>query len=881
MFTMKCGKKLIFMTFIMTAAMIPSTFAAPKYSAMLNVSNFEEGFLGWDINVTPPAGAPASKSPLVSLSLANEAHTGQHSLQVTFHPGQGRAAARFKAIPMANLWASAQIDELVFWIKGDGSDKEIQFVLNAFPGNWSEPTPFTFPLSLKETNWHEVVIPLTRLQASVPDKALCLKGLFTLELARTDGAAQAQVWIDDLVARGAHGEGKQFAVSPLDNVMAGVKPPASRPRLSLWGAPIRWGATPGEARAYGLDFYSSSLDCPLVGQKEYLEGIITYAVPERPATDGLLSGLGLTAQDYDQDAQGKGLNEGIQSSIFHPAVVERYCQYMAAAVRGLTDDPWIESFAFLSPISMYGEAHYSPSIGGKYAVYSRPALKNFQGWMKRQYRDDLASIARAWGEPLKDWNEVVPPDGPKAVSDGIDTRRSWSDFMHWYNAWYEEVHERMLVVARRETPRPLGLLLGGPQVGAWQGISLGNIGPVTKILSRHKPNLFHPTDGETLFSVKYARTACAQYRIQAMTTENVGDPDIQIYHQFNIMFNVLAGAVDRFNICGGDRLFLTNKKDEPFGQTWRAVGPVLQRYRTTYRKSDAAFFHSYLTSWFRPNRSNMDTLDLYDKTNRFLYDLNDMTRKKDKNYPSWGRALGGPDVVDDVMIEDGGLAGRKLLVIPNSSVTVTSRKAVEAIRAWVKAGGTLIGFGPGCLAWTLEPDRTLKSTPSMDGMVSDEASAKTRTGEAGLTKTETKLGQGRVIIYATPADPVHQKDFTEKMLPVLAEEARQAGVRSDCHAESNGALTEDINLLYCGPDLRSGCHLFVVDLMQQGMPELKFWSGRTFDLVFDPALKGEAELVGATDNFKSCEGGEAEYDQKTRILTVRFKLPTRLTLTMK
>jgi len=39
-------------------------------------------------------------------------------------------------------------------------------------------------------------------------------------------------------------------------------------------------------------------------------------------------------------------------------------------------------------------------------------------------------------------------------------------------------------------------------------------------------------------------------------------------------------------------------------------------------------------------------------------------------------------VVDDVMLEDGALAGRKLLVIPNFSVTVTSRKAVEALRQW-------------------------------------------------------------------------------------------------------------------------------------------------------------------------------------------------------
>jgi hypothetical protein len=51
------------------------------------------------------------------------------------------------------------------------------------------------------------------------------------------------------------------------------------------------------------------------------------------------------------------------------------------------------------------------------------------------------------------------------------------------------------------------------------------------------------------------------------------------------------------------------------------------------------------------------------------------------------------------------------------------------------------------------------------------------------------------------------------------------------------------------------------------------------EIGFDPSLRGEAELVGFTDSFEACQGGEAAYDAATRVLVVTLRLPVKLALT--
>ncbi len=410
-------------------------------------------------------------------------------------------------------------------------------------------------------------------------------------------------------------------------------------------------------------------------------------------------------------------------------------------------------------------------------------------------------------------------------------------------------------------------MIGGPKVGFNQGISLGNVGPVVRMLGKLRPAFFNDTDAQTLFSTRYTRAACSQYGVELMQ-EHVGPPHLQVFHQYNMALNVISCGADHVHLAHLGELF---DDKHWFSKVWKDLAPLVLRYHTGYHKSDAAMFHSYMTSWYRPDRSNADTVRLYDSTNTLW--------TPESGYPSWGRALGSPDVIDDAMIEDGALAGRKLLVIANSSVTVTSRKAVEAIRKWVMDGGTLVGFGKGCLAYTVEADRSLTSTPGMAGMLPSAWTAAAQ--KDGAAKVEQKIGKGRAVLFLKPADPelkdAEGKRFVDDMMPVLRAEADRCGVRRWC--ESGGGY--DANLLYCGRDLNSGRHIFTIDLIRSARnnaPDAVFYTDRSFDLTFDPSLEGDAELVGITNSFESCTGGTAEYNQDAHTLIVRFKLPGKLTL---
>lgn len=834
-------------------------------AADLLVADFEGGLAGWQTNDAIKHSSKSKDTPLVSIALSEVSHSGQHSLEICFNPGHGWANAFVSVAEAGERWAEVGVDELVLWLRGDGSDKQVWIGLQAWTHDLT-PTFFRIQVSLKDTDWRQVAIPLAKLQEANPEHPLRLRALISLQVDGSGELGPARLWIDDITARNAHRDGARFATGPLDGKVAALPPVHGIPRLGTWGLPQLDPTSLEQCKALALGFGSNG-EVALLQQRAFLAGLASNHCPGRPHPEVLLAGLGLTEEDLDQDAKGRRTGEGVQSAIFHPAVVERFCRWTVERVRARKDASWVSSFMLSSPISMYGEVHYAASSAGQYAVFSRPARENFRSWLKRMYGDDLAALSRAWNQPLKTWGEVTPPEGPKAEPEAVDTRTCWSDFVHWYNWWLEEVTRRSLAAARHETSKPLAVMMGGPKVGPSQGISLGNVGPIVKLLGQNRPAFLNDTDSQTLFSGKYTRTACSQYGVDLML-ENVGPPYLQVFHQYNMLLNVLA--------CGSDIAHLAHWGElyDPktwFGRTWAGLAPLLYRYRTGYVKSDAAVFHSYMTSWYRPDRSNGDALRLYDSTNTLWY--------PDKGYPSWGRALGAPDVVDDVMIEDGALKGRKLLVIPNSSVTLTSRKAVEAIREWVKAGGTVVAFGTGCLAYTVEANRQVKATPGLGGMVPAERMR--RLGRAAGTSSspvsvQQTLGKGRAVLYLTPADPehdaIHKRPFMLEAMQLLAAEARRARVRQWCQADAN----YEANLMYCGRDLKSGRHLFVADFtrcVRNGLPDAIFWTDRTFSPTFHPSLTGDAELVGISDCFERCEGGTASFDAAAHTLTVRFRLP--------
>jgi hypothetical protein len=582
------------------------------------------------------------------------------------------------------------------------------------------------------------------------------------------------------------------------------------------------------------------------------DGCLSFHFEPRPSADVLQAGLGLTREDLDQDADGHLSGEGYQMATFDPRVIDRYAQYLSRAMTGRAQLPHVAAVSVPSPISHYGEAHYAVSDQGGYLTFSRPAKANFRGWLARHYASPEA-LSAAWGQTIASFEAVDPPRGPQPGPDGVDTRQAWSDYLHWYNDWLLEVSDRTLAALRGVTDRPLCLTLGGMKAGYAQGVFAGNVGPTVKGMAAHGPALLDDTDAQTLFSLRYTSAACAQYGVQLMC-EPVGPPQLSEYAQLDTLINALSAGSSSVILPQAGELC---HADHWFTRLWRQLGPVFARYETAYRPADAAIFHSYVTSWYRGDRQNMDAVRLYDATNT-NWSPDPWTHQPAA--ASWGRALGSPDVLDDQMMADGGLRGRRLLVIPNSGVTVTTRAAVEALRAWVEGGGTLVAFGEGCLAYTVEPDRRLTPTPRLAGLLTSTD------GE----RLEQAVGAGRVIFYRQAANPSANRAFCAAMMEAWPEIARRAGVRMPCRI---APATADV--LDCGVERRGGRHLFAADFVTSTGPPVTFGRGR-YRVTFDPSLRGPAELVAVTDGFVGCTGGEAAYDAASRVLTVRFELPGAL-----
>ena len=144
-------------------------------------------------------------------------------------------------------------------------------------------------------------------------------------------------------------------------------------------------------------------------------------------------------------------------------------------------------------------------------------------------------------------------------------------------------------------------------------------------------------------------------------------------------------------------------------------------------------------------------------------------------------------------------------------------------------------------------------------------------------KVEVKIGKGRVVLYRTPASNGVMQHMA---MNILDREMDRSGVKRWCRSNRNFA----INLIYAGRDRLSGRHIFVVDFTRSVKndpfdAEVDFWTNRTFTFTFDPSLSGSAELIGLTNSFESCKGGQAEFDLSSHVLKVKFNLPQKLNLT--
>ncbi len=831
---------------------------------LLVVNDFEYGLDGWFTN---DAGRNnPSATPYVQIDISNQAHSGKGALEMSFSDVKEWAAATYSLVPICLAWAEARVDTLNLWVKGDG--REVTLTVG-FQGTKDDMKPGLFhrvQVPVKGTDWLQVSIPFEQLQASQPEVKLRAISLYSLYIGVMSDIAAAKVLIDDITVS-RRGTGTQYLYAGIHDAAVKRLPPARKmPRLGNWSWPFTNPEYLEPLQKLGLGFSDGITDGPALEMFYFTKGWLTNVIPNRLRAPQALAGLGLTSEDIDQDSQGHRADNGFEGAVYHPEVITRMNHSLTIQVAPLSKAPWVTSFIFTAPTSMYGELHFPMSTTGQYMVFSRPAKQSFRAWLRQAYAGSLSALRQAWGEPVPSWDVIVPPDGHNANGEGLDISQKWSDFIHWYNWCMLEIARNGYTTMRNCTRKPIEGMLGGPKVGMGQGIELGNIGPMMKMLGSIKPALFNDTDAQTLYSVRYSQTAARHYGVTLMV-EHVGPPYLALAHQYEMLLNGLAVGASVFHLAHLGELF---QPEHFFAKAWRALAPVVREVDTPGTQSKALMFHSYMTAWYRKSRNNADGLNLYDGVNTLW--------SSGLGYPSWGRVLDSPGVADDQMVEDGVLKGHTLLVIPNASVTVTSQKAVRSILDWVKAGGMLIGFGEGCLGYTVLPNRQLRPSPGFADTFTNQQLADAR--KQGLPRLEKQLGKGRVVLYLRAADVEERmpdgSKFVDWVMPQLANEAAKAGVKPKVTSDAG----DTVNPLYAGQDRSTRRHIFTLDTIvkTRGSSVPVFVTNQRVRLLFDKSLRGEAELINITDSFESVQGGKAAFDADDRVLRIRFSVPTELVI---
>jgi hypothetical protein len=581
--------------------------------------------------------------------------------------------------------------------------------------------------------------------------------------------------------------------------------------------------------------------------------------------------------------------------IFSPTARAEMVRYLKAAGQALDREPGVAGIWLLPP-GYFGEAEVYAGEWDNHTLYaySRSAKDSFRRWLQRAYQD-LPSLNRAWGTSYAAWNNVDAPLPKKG--EGLDTRRQWSDFMHWFAGHFRDAVDEWLAALRSGTKKPVGLKVATGKNKAFLGTNIGLLVPAA---ARSAPFWLDDTNGHNLVDLVYTRSASRFWNGALVWAENdyarFSGPELQ-----KLMLNGLFAGVDRLHFAQHLRLFdAKGLPTETYGHL-QQIARVQDRLRPGPPPRPVAFFHSALTSWYRgPRYENWDVPR--------VYDAEFTTRPA---VASWGRALGRPDVVDDWMIASGALERYQALVLPAGGPVLTSTSAMSRLRKWVEGGGLLIAQGPQTLTWLVGEDREvawLGASPGrwlagmsgvlaagkVEPLVATTAGGPPWTREIGATTArlaappitrwaatampvlkdgqgralviENRIGRGRVLFCSAPLpEPIRTADpfWTIQWPRLMAAFLASGGVRPEVAATAGIAV-------WTRP---AGSPATIV-----AFPPLSPWSEMTLSVRPDLAGKGRIALFGLDTGSVAATGSSGSARTAVGALQpVSFVDPTNTT----
>ncbi|GBG06951.1 hypothetical protein PAT3040_01493 [Paenibacillus agaridevorans] len=466
---------------------------------------------------------------------------------------------------------------------------------------------------------------------------------------------------------------------------------------------------------------------------------------DRFASRGMDVHLGINNLPADlwPDIYAQMINEdGVSSentvNFFNDNAITKMKAFIKNVVQHYDANPYVKLFDISGPGFFGGvEGNPGPSLTNpKLNLYDNYAKDKFRTWLQTKYAN-IAELNTAWGTSYAAWANIQPPLPNRGMTADIDTRRSWSDLMYFYRDSLTSYMTQLMAEMRLWTNKPMKLETDGGFIHTPMEAASA-VGFTARLLNNYKPGVLGNSIMDENFGTAHLPGYKRAYGLKT-TSDNTNLQSEKMAE--DAFFNKLVNGVDSYHrIYVGSDFGAYNMGTQTWsGTDYNGNDHYYQFTNRAYRLTDmvpvydnqteVAFFDSILTSNYRKGYKNRDYMDIYN--NDYSPDY------VSQRWANWARYLSQPDIIDDFFIEDGHLSQYKVLIIPNTSYTITSRAAADAIKNWVSAGGVLIAFGKGSLNYTVENNRSVSGSTNLSDWLMGIS--------GGTTATTSSGGYARIV----------------------------------------------------------------------------------------------------------------------------------------
>ncbi len=369
------------------------------------------------------------------------------------------------------------------------------------------------------------------------------------------------------------------------------------------------------------------------------------------------------------------------------------------------NNPHIRCYSILGPGWFGGIEFYSGSNPELLAVYSDAAQNYFREWLADKY-ETIDALNAAWGTSYGDFASVVVPKPIRDNENAVDDRPEWVDLMVWKMEYMDNFVNEYMTEIRSVTDKVIHAEIdGGYQSAPMEtGESMGKM---VRDFTQYNNVIVANSNLDSSFGVaQFTSTADFYGAENGNTMDDTGQLD-EFKHVDNA-FNFLAYGAGTLAHCHiGNDFAAWN------GSVWDTEGDYSGTAMYEWTKTNANKFSLMDPEGsdsdvviFNPWYSNLFSQDYLTRDYEYVFDAEHGVVWLGAGYANWSHYLDSPNMYDDFPIEDGALTseGKKVLIVANKDVVLTSAAAEEEILSWINEGGAFVGFGKDCFNYTFDAD---------------------------------------------------------------------------------------------------------------------------------------------------------------------------------